>query len=130
MSEGASRLQWQVRVPLLCSAFAPVSSAATFHFESTFSSIENREEELVRGHTMKSFRQFSELRFRFALGLSGFYDARIIPPQPAQHIRQDRPAMVVGMRAFAEFVLHVITLFLEGRDHRLVLLEPIAELIL
>src|SRR5262245_36404905 len=54
---------------------------------------------------------------------SGF---RVIPPEPAEDLRQDGAAVVVRMSALAEDILQVVTLLLQSRDHGLVLEEPVA----
>ena len=50
----------------------------------------------------------------------------IVAPDPAEDLGQDRASVVVGMAAFAEFVLEIVALLLQSGDHRLVLEEPVA----
>src|SRR5690349_4089877 len=50
----------------------------------------------------------------------------VIPPDPTKDVGEDRAAMVVRMAPLAEDGFHVVTLLLQGRDHRLILQVPVA----
>src|SRR6478752_6947334 len=57
----------------------------------------------------------------------GVWDhAGIVAPDPAEDVRHDRAAVGVGVDAFGVDGGHVVPLLLQGGDHQLVLLVPVA----
>src|SRR3954464_1447446 len=58
-------------------------------------------------------------------GVLGIIFPGIIAPEPAEHLRHDRPALLVGMSADAPGVIHVVFLGRQSLDHLDVLSVPV-----